>query len=235
MPIQAVLASNRLLATLPIEDRLRMMENCESIEVRFAEVLSKPGEPILYAYFPASCVISSVMPSDSGVQLEVGLIGNEGMLGMPLMLGVDTAPFHSAIQCSGLVIRIATPLFLLEIERSLVLQKRLKSYLYVSIRQLAQTATCNRFHEVLQRLARLLLMIRDRTHSDEFHITQELLAHMLGVRRVGVTKAAGSLQHEKFISYSRGEVKIHNVVGLESVSCRCYNADKEIYDHIMNG
>ena len=235
MPIQAALASNRLLATLPIEDRLRMMENCESIEVRFAEVLSKPGAPILYAYFPTSCVISSVMPNDSGVRLEIGLIGNEGMLGMPLMLGIDAAPFHSVIQCAGLVVRIATPLFLLEMERGLALQKKLKSYLYVSIRQLAQTATCNRFHDVLQRLARLLLMIRDRAHSDEFYITQELLAQMLGVRRVGITKAAGSLQHEKFISYSRGGVKIHNVVGLESVSCRCYNADKEIYDHIMNG
>lgn len=234
MPIQTLSNSNRLLASLPSIDRQHILANCEQVYLEFADVLNKPGDLISYAYFPAGCVISLAMPTDNGANLEIGLIGNEGMIGMPLMLGVNIAPFHTATQGAGLALRIAAPLFLQELEHSLEFRRKLKGYLYVSIKQLAQAAACNRFHEVIERLARLLLMISDRAQSEEFHITQELLAQMLGVRRVGVTKAAGSLQQKKLISYRRGNVKIHDLAGLQTVSCECYQADKETYNTILD-
>jgi CRP-like cAMP-binding protein len=203
------------------------------INLLFAETLSNPGEPIRYVYFPTESVISLAIPIDGDIGLEVELIGNEGMLGIPLMPGVDVSPFQALVQVPGSALRITAQWFLLQLERSPALQKRLKRYLYVSIRQLAQTAACNRFHVVEERLARLLLMTRDRAHSDEFRITHELLADMLGVRRVGVTKAAGALQKKQLISYHRGNVRIHDIAGLQAASCGCYQADKETYDRVM--
>ena len=233
-PTQAVPATNRLLAALPRKDRQHLLASCEPVELMLADVLGNPGDPIRYVYFPTDSVVSSVMPIDGGTGLEVRLIGNEGMLGIPLMLGVDVAQFHAVVQKAGPALRIAAALFLREFEQSLALQHQLKRYLYVLMSQLAQTAACNRFHVVEERLARLLLMTRDRAHSEAFHITQELLAQMLGVRRVGVTKAAGSLQKKKLISYSRGDVRIHDGGGLEAASCSCYRADKEIYERILH-
>lgn len=231
---QSVRAANRLLAALPGKERQRLLASCEPVELMLADILSNPGDPMRYAYFPIDSVISLGMPIDGGAGLEVRLIGNEGMLGIPLVLGVDIAPFHALVQRAGPALRIAGPLFLRELDRNPALQQKLKRYLYVSMSQLAQAAACNRFHVVEERLARLLLMTRDRAHSEEFHITHELLAQMLGVRRVGVTKAAGSLQKKKLISYRRGDVKIHDVSGLEAASCRCYRADKETYDRILD-
>lgn len=161
------------------------------------------------------------------------MVGNEGMLGIPLMLGVDVSPFHALVQVPGPALRIKAPWFLLQLEQNRALQKRLKRYLYVLIRQLAQTAACNRYHVVEERLARLLLMTRDRAHSDKFRITHEMLADMLGVRRVGITKAAGALQQKQLISYHRGNVRILDIAGLQAASCDCYRADKEAYDRVM--
>ena len=226
-------AANRLLAALPNKDRRHFLGCCDTVELVFSKTLSRPGEPIHHVYFPTDSVISLAIPIDGDVGLEVELIGNEGMLGIPLMLGVDISPFYSLVQVPGPALRITAPWFLLQLEQSPALQDRLKHYLYVLIRQLAQNAACNRFHVVEKRLARLLLMTRDRAHSDQFRITHELLADMLGVRRVGVTKAAGALQAKQLISYHRGNVRIHNIAGLEAVSCGCYQADKETYDRVM--
>lgn len=231
--IQAVSTTNRLLDVLTSEDRQHLMAHCEMVRLVLADVLSNPGDPIRHVYFPINSVISLVKPIDGGGNLEVGLIGNEGMLGITLMLGVDVTPFRALVQGAGAALRITAPAFLREIEQSRGLQRELQRYLYVSFSQLMQTAVCNRFHLIEERLARLLLMIRDRVHAMEFHITQELLAQMLGVRRVGVTKAACSLQEKKLISYSRGDVRIHNIIGLEAISCACYRADKETYDRIL--
>ena len=162
------------------------------------------------------------------------LFRSEGMLGISLMLGSNIAPFRALVQGAGTALRITVSAFLNQLEQSPELQLQLKRYIYVSFSQLVQTSVCNRFHVVEERLARLLLMIKDRKHSKEFYITQELLAQMLGVRRVGVTKAAGSLQARKLISYSRGDLKILNVSGLESVSCVCYQTDKETYERIFH-
>lgn len=161
------------------------------------------------------------------------MVGNEGMVGIPLILGVNVSPLYSLVQGSGPAWRMTAALFSKEFERSGALQRDLKRYLYVLMSQLAQTAACTRFHVVEARLARWLLMTRDRAHSGEFHITQQFLAYMLGVRRVGVTKAATALQKHKLISYTRGDITILDNAGLEAAACGCYQTDKETYQRIM--
>ncbi|MFZ2313777.1 MAG: Crp/Fnr family transcriptional regulator [Methylobacter sp.] len=230
---QTVPVTNRLLAALSYKDREQLLANCEKIELVFSEELYRAGELITHVYFPTESFISLMTPINGGAGLEVRLIGNEGMLGIALMLGVDVAPFHALVQGAGPALRITAPSFLRELEHSPALQQELKRYLYVSMSQLAQTAACNRFHVVEARLARWLLMTKDRAHSDHFHVTHELMAYMLGVRRVGITKAANSLQKQKLISYRRGDIMILDRVGLEAASCECYRADKETYERIL--
>jgi CRP-like cAMP-binding protein len=156
------------------------------------------------------------------------------MLGISLLLDVDVAPFNALVQGAGMAWRISAALFLQQLKQSPALQRLLKHYLYVSISQLAQTTACMRFHLLEARLARWLLMSSDRAQHHTFHITHLFLAYMLGVRRVGITKAACSLQKQKLISYQRGNITILNRAGLELVSCQCYLADKKIYQQILN-
>jgi len=229
----AVQASNQLLDALPPKDCEQLLSKCEHIELNFAEVLCRPGERLAYVYFPTGSFISLVTPVDGKAGLEVGLIGNEGMLGLTLMLGVDFAPFHALVQGGGPALRMTAAAFLSELGQSPTLQQKLKHYLYVSMSQLAQTAACTRFHVVEARLARWLLMTQDRAHSNYFHVTHVFLAYILGVRRVGITKAANALQKRKLISYQRGNITIIDRAGLEAASCGCYRADKESYARIL--
>lgn len=226
-------AENRLLAALPRKDRQILLAGCEPAELVFGDILCEPGQIIRHIYFPTDSFISLVTPVDGQGSLEVALVGSEGMYGIPLLLGVNVSPLHAVVQGSGPAWRMDAERFHSELKRSVAMQAELNRYVYVLMSQLAQTAACTRFHVVEERLARWLLMMRDRAHSEAFHITHEFLAQILGVRRVGVTKAAGSLQNKKLISYSRGDIQIHDVAGLETASCRCYRADKETYDRIM--
>ena len=224
---------NRLLNALPPVNRRRLLADCERVELRFADVLCEPGERIRHVYFPTDSLISLVTPLDGAARLEVGLIGDEGMLGISLMLGVDVSPLHGLVQGAGAAIRMDAAPFRRALDRNPALHHSLKRYAYVLMAQVAQTAACNRFHLLEARLARWLLMTRDRTRSARFRITHEFLAFMLGVRRVGVTKAAGALQQRKLISYHRGEIAILDRGGLEAAACGCYREAKEIYRHIL--
>lgn len=210
-----------------------MLAGCEPVDLVFADILAEPGERIRHVYFPTESFISLTTPMDGRASLEVGLIGDEGMLGIALVLGVDVSPLHALVQGEGPALRMDAKPFRRQLEQSLALQTALKRYLYVFIGQLAQAATCTRFHVVEARLARWLLMTQDRAHSSEFHVTHEFLAYMLGVRRVGVTRAATALQNRALISYHRGNVRVLDRHGLEAVACKCYEADKVTYEGMM--
>lgn len=226
-------STNQLIAGLPIPERMRLIDKCESVEMIFNETLTEPGEPLQYAWFPNQSFISLTVPVDGHSNLEVGLIGNEGMLGNTLLLGITTAPLHALVQGSGKALRISVPNLQQQIKKSPVLEDTLKKYLYVTLVQISQTAACTRFHVVEARLARWLLMTRDRAESNQFRITQEFLAFMLGVRRVGITQAATALQQRQLISYHRGNITILDAEGLEASACSCYQIDKQTYKRIM--
>jgi CRP-like cAMP-binding protein len=228
----AVPATNHLLEALHPKNIEQLLDNCEHVELNIGEVLYRTGEPIPHVYFPTGGVISLVAPVDN-TNLEVAIVGNEGMLGISLILDIDTAPFTALVQGTGTALKITTVTFQRFLEYSAELHKVLKRYLYVSMSQLAQSATCTRFHLVEGRLARWLLMTQDRANSDHIHITHEFLAYMLGVRRVGVTKAANALQQQKLISYQRGDITIVDRAGLEAIACGCYRANKVVYERIL--
>jgi CRP-like cAMP-binding protein len=222
-----------LLEAQPESDQRRFVAGCEMVELAFADVLYTPRERLSHVYFPIRSFISLIMPIDDSASLEVGLIGNEGMFGIPLALGVDVSPVRAVVQGAGSALRMDAAQFGRELRRSPTLQGEIDRYVFVHLTQLAQAAACTRFHLVEARLARWLLMTQDRAHADAFHVTQEFLALMLGVRRVGVTKAAGALQKRKLIHYSRGDITVLDRRGLKAASCGCYKADRESYDRIL--
>jgi CRP-like cAMP-binding protein len=215
-------APNRLLAALPAKEYERLLAGFEPIKLLYGEVLYEPGEQMRHVYFPSDCVVSLLTVVEGHRALEVGLVGREGMVGSRLALGIDTASVRALVQGSGTAVRIKSVHFMRELRRSPQLQRALLHFTDALMIQVTQTAACNRFHLVEARLARLLLMTRERLPSGEFHLTQEFIADMLGVRRAGVTAAASALQRRKLIRYRRGSITILDQQGLEASSCSCY-------------
>jgi len=228
-----VAAENHLLAALPLKDRTRIIAACETVDLQFADILAEPGERIRHVYFPIRSFISTTVPMAGHGNLEVGLIGDEGMLGASLLLGVEPSPLHALVQGAGPTLRLSAPAFRRELKQSPALERKLRNYLYVLMRQLAQAAACNRFHLLEARLARWLLMTHDRAHANAFHITHDFLGYMLGVRRVGVTEAATDLQRRELIRYHRGDLTILNLPGLKAAACECYAVDKATYTQVL--
>jgi CRP-like cAMP-binding protein len=227
-------STNLLLSALSPKLLRKLLVEREPVRLALSTGLVEHGEQSRHVYFPVDSFVSLLTaPSDGSAPLEVALVGNEGMVGTWLLLGVEVAPLRALVQGSGLAWRVDAKTFRREIAASPVLRDAFGRYLYVQLVQLAQTAACTRFHVVESRLARWLLMTRDRAHSRKFHITQQFLAYMLGVRRAGVTRAATSLRRRKLIRYSRGDIEITDERGLEKAACGCYATDKETYDRVI--
>jgi CRP-like cAMP-binding protein len=220
---------NRLLAGLPIRARSEVLKHCHQVELASGELLSEPTETIRYAYFPATGFISLMANVNGHANLEVGLIGNEGMFGSSSAFGLDVTPLRALVQGSGGALRIKAADLRRAADASAPIRDTLNRYLCVIVAELAQNAACNRFHMIEARLARWLLMTHDRAHTDELALTHGMLATMLGVRRSGISVAAAALQAGGAISYSRGTITILDRDRLEDVSCECYKAANEMY------
>ena len=229
MTLKSPPLGNHLINLLPRKDRMRFVAACEIVDMSLGEVLCEPGKPTKYVYFPTSGFISLIAVVKGSPGVEVGMVGREGMLGVQLALGVTTAPLHALVQGAGTVLRMGPRAFKAELAASTALQNSMNRYLYVLMAQLAESTACVRFHHIAPRLARWLLMSQDRSQTNSFDVTQEFLAFMLGVRRVGITAAAGLLQGSGLIGYSRGKLTVLNRKGLERAACGCYATDQKTY------
>ena len=227
-------SENRLLAGLPAADCRRLIADREPVQLVADHALIEPGDRVRDVYFPIDGFVSLIASIDAHSHLEVGLVGNEGMLGASLALGVSNSPLRALVQGPGLAWRLDAATFRRELVRSTALRRSVNRYLYVSLGQLAQAVACTRFHFVEARLARWLLMTRDRANSDSFRVTHEFLAYILGVRRAGVTRAASALQRRNLIHYRRGNVEIRDLLGLEAAACTCYGSAKEMYARVLS-
>jgi CRP-like cAMP-binding protein len=225
--------TNHLIDNLPRQDRASFLADCEAIDLAFGEVITEPGGRILHVHFPLDSFISLIANLSDRERLEVTMVGSEGMLGMPLILGLDASPLRALVQGAGPALRMPAVAFGRHLVRSPALQALLRRYLYVLMHQLSRVAACTHFHQVEARLARWLLMTQDRAHSDQLHLTHEFLAMMLGVRRSGITLAAMALQSRGLIRYHRGDITVLDRAGLVEASCGCYASDRGLYHRVI--
>lgn len=237
----APITRNRLLAMLTPRAQAALDAECEYIELPSGEILYAPGARIDYLYFPETCVASMVRRMEDGSGIEVGIVGNDGMTGISAVLGAPMIPTQCLIQIPGAARRIATEAMLAALKRTWLkttdgrpMLAVLHLYSQAMFEQVAQSAACNRLHSLEQRCARWLLMTHDRTSGDELALTQEFLSYMLGVRRAGVTEAAGSLQRSGLINYRHGRIRVRDRVGLEAVSCECYRVGVAAYRTLLS-
>ena len=216
---------NRLIDALPRGERARLLAAGKRVDLQPGRVLYEAEDRIRHAWFPLNGFVGLSTHPSHPAKMEVDLVGNEGMLGVALVLGVAESSRRALVLGAGAALRISAAALRGEIRRDRVLPRLLHRYVYVLMMQFVQNATCIASHKIEQRLARLLLMSQDRAHSEALHITQASLAQMLGVRRVGVTEAAGMLQRQGYIRYSRGHVAVTDRPGLEHAACGCYHAN----------
>jgi CRP-like cAMP-binding protein len=226
-------AANRLLAALPKKEYQRLLPELEQVTLPFAEVLYEHGQRIRHVYFPNDSVVSLLAEVSDRSTLEVGIVGNEGVAGISVFMGADTSPHRAIVQGAGTAVRMKASVLRKESGYTGPLHGLLHLYAHSLLTQVSQSAACNRFHMVDARLARWLLMSGDRLGADEFLLTQDFISGMLGVRREGVSKAAGVLQKNALINYSRGHIKILDRAGLEAVSCECYGISRDESDSYL--
>lgn len=224
---------NGILDALSVKECKLVFLHLERVELRLGEIISEPDEAIEYVYFPQSGTISIIALMKNGAQAEVGVIGNEGLYGLPVVLGTDATPFQAMVQIPGHALRLKARVLREELKDCGDFQKALLRYAQAFFIQTAVTAACNRVHYLDGRLARWLLMTQDRAGVDDLQLTHEFIATMLGVRRAGVSVAANKLQAEGLINYSRGNIHILDRKGLEGFSCECYEVVRREFDRLL--
>jgi CRP-like cAMP-binding protein len=226
-------SANGLLAKLPVEEYAGLAPHLENVSFALGEVIYESGGRQSYIYFPTTAIISLLYLMEDGASAEMGVAGREGLVGVALFMGGDSVPNRAVVQSAGGALRMKSKVLRDEFARGGTFQRLLLRYTQALMTQMSQTAVCNRLHTVEQQLCRWLLLSRDRLASDELVMTQELIANMLGVRREGVTHAAGRLQEKGLISYARGRITILDRRGLEATVCECYRVVKDEYDRLL--
>lgn len=225
---------NRLLAALPASEYERLAPHLQLVSLPIRQVLYEPNEPIKYVYFPIGSMVSLVSIMKDGSTIEVGLVGNEGMVGIPVILGGNITTTQAFVQVSDNALRMDADLLKSEFNRGGQLQLLLLRYTQALLTQVSQSAACNRFHTIEERLARWMLLVADAVESDEFMLTQEFISQMLGTRRSGVTVAAGTLSQAGMLRYSRGKITILNREALEATSCECYGVIRYEFTRLLS-
>jgi len=224
---------NQLLDTLPANEYTRLLPHLELVSLSLGDIIYESGGTLCHAYFLTASIVSLLYVTESGASTEIAVVGNEGVIGVALFMGGGTMPNRAAVQSAGYAYRLRGELLQLEIGRNESLLPLLLRYTQALITQMAQTAACNRHHSVDQQLCRWLLLSLDRLHGSELIMTQELIANMLGVRREGVTEAAGNLQRAGLIHYKRGHITVLDRPGLEARVCECCQVVKKEYDRLL--
>jgi len=225
--LQNIPPGNKMLAALPSKEYRRLANKLEPFELKFGETIYKPDVNMKDVYFPNSGIVSFMTAIEKGSTLEAGFVGNEGMVGLSTFLGTTKSPHSAVVRATGLAWKMKAADFLKECGENILLSRLVHRYTHLLLTQLSLVGACNRFHPIIKRLTCWLLMTSDRMGKVEFHITQEFISNMLGVRREAVAIAAGSLQEKQMISYSRGNLSILNRVSLEEFACKCYSIIKE--------
>ena len=231
--LQQSAVRNRLLAALPPGDFAALAPALRPVELDFKQTLHRPDRPIEAAYFPEGGMVSMLAPLEEGQTMEVGLIGREGLVGLPLVMGAESASTEALVQMSGTALRVPAPELRDAFEASAALRAVVLSYAQAHHAQVAQTAACNGQHAVVERFARWMLMAHDRAGADEFPMTQEFVAMMLGVRRAGISVAAGILQKAGVIDYGYGRITVLDRAGLEAAACECYGTVRRQYERLL--
>jgi CRP-like cAMP-binding protein len=233
MPLISELQRNRLLAALPDAERAPWLPQLESVDMPLGEVLYESGAALTHVYFPTTAIVSLLYVMECGASAEIAVVGNEGIVGISLFMGGETTPSRAVVQSAGQGFRLKANLMLQEFNRAGPVLHLLLRYTQALITQMAQTAVCNRHHSLDQQLCRWLLLSLDRLNSNHLAMTQELIANMLGVRREGVTEAAGHLHRARLIDYQRGHITVIDRAGLERRTCECYAVVKNEYDRLL--
>ena len=228
------LTENRLLLSLPLDEYDSIIPKLEAVELPYGKVLYNSGSPIKHAFFPNNGMCSILSSTEDGSTVEVGMVGNEGMVGVPVILGVNSMPYQVTVQVQGTALRMGVNLLREAFTQRGIFHDRILLYVYDLITQLSQSASCNRFHTVRQRLCRWLLITSDRAKLNHFRLTQEVISDMLGARRQGINEAASEIKQLGLISYYRGHITILDREGLEAASCECYKIIKESYDQVTS-